>query len=209
MSLVIIMTIIVFILGFYMCSTYGSNDVRESFINKPRCPNVLIQHGAELYLYNSKLAKVPGVNPIKFNNLEEYTEFMDWQRSQGINCPVLFLQHSYDAQDMSQYSIRPDPFDPKGGLPDSIVTGRRDPPVQKMFDAGRNDPPYNVSDYPAYDPENQYVGIKVPLDDMKTPTGSDGLSDNPMDTNWGGPGHAQESVKSGTYDDDKVIVKTK
>ena len=56
----------------------------------------MIQQGDEIYLYNSKLAKIPGVNPVKFNNLEDYVEFIDWQKSQNITCPILFLQHSYD-----------------------------------------------------------------------------------------------------------------
>lgn len=82
---------IVFILGLYfICRP----DVIEGFDNgasKYRCPNVLIQKGTRFYLYNSKLGNVPGVNPITFDNLEDYTEFMDWQRSQGIRCPVLYI----------------------------------------------------------------------------------------------------------------------
>jgi hypothetical protein len=48
----------------------------------------------KFYLYNSKVVKVPGVNPVVFNNLEDYVEFIEWQRSQNINCPVLFLQQT-------------------------------------------------------------------------------------------------------------------
>ena len=55
----------------------------EGFGNKPRCPNILLQRGNRVFLYNSDLAIVPGVNPISFNNLEEYTEFIDWQRGPG------------------------------------------------------------------------------------------------------------------------------
>ena len=91
-------------------------------------------------MFNNKLAKVPGVNPIKFNNLEEYTEFVKWQRNQGIRCPVLFLQHSYDAQGESTYTARPSPFDLAGGLPQEIPKGLSNPPENKLVDAGRNDP---------------------------------------------------------------------
>jgi hypothetical protein len=81
-----------------------------------RCPNLLIQKGSRFYLYNSKIAKVPGVNPVEFENLEDYTEFLDWQRSQGIRCPVLYLQHSYDAQGNPVYKVRPSVSEPQGGL---------------------------------------------------------------------------------------------
>ena len=98
--LTIVIVIVIFLLGLYVCSTKSSSKFVEGMTSgsQKRCPNVLMQKGKELFLFNNKLAKVPGVNPIKFNNLEEYTEFVKWQRNQGIRCPVLFLQHSYDAQ---------------------------------------------------------------------------------------------------------------
>ena len=84
-----------FIIGLMYTMTHSSRCVHEAFEGRnysssssrkdtqDRCPNILIQKGSELYLHNSRLAKVPGVNPLKFANLEEYTEFMEWQRSQG------------------------------------------------------------------------------------------------------------------------------
>ena len=39
----------------------------------------------KIYLYNSNLARVPGINPVVFNTLDEYGEFLDWQKSQNIN----------------------------------------------------------------------------------------------------------------------------
>ena len=87
----------VFILG--LCFVMKYNNI-EGFDNKlhARCPNILIQKGSAFLLYNSKLAKVPGVNPLRFNHLDDYVEFIEWQRSQGIRCPVLYLQEAYDAQ---------------------------------------------------------------------------------------------------------------
>ena len=84
--------------------------------SKNRCPNLLIQKGTTLYLHNTNLAAIPGVNPIRFDNLEEYIEFIEWLRSQGIKCPILFLQHSVNAQGESVYNIRPSPTDLQGGL---------------------------------------------------------------------------------------------
>lgn len=87
-----------------------------------RCPNMLIQKGAAFYLYNTKLAEVPGVNPVRFNNLEEYVEFLDWQRSQGIRCPVLYLQEVYDSQGNMTYKARPSATEPQGGLPPTTAS---------------------------------------------------------------------------------------
>jgi hypothetical protein len=117
---------LVFLLGFYFI--YKSNDI-ETFsgndnLNKisGKCPDVLIQKGAAFFLYNSKRANVPGVNPIRFDSLEEYVEFTEWQRSQGILCPVLYLQHAYNAQGEPVYKARPGPTNLQGGQPDYIVT---------------------------------------------------------------------------------------
>ena len=158
--------IVVFLLGLYfMCRP----DVIEGFDNstmKYRCPNVLIQKGTKFYLYNSKLANVPGVNPVTFNNLEDYTEFMDWQRSQGIRCPVLYLQESYDAQGNPVYNARPSPNNLQGGLPPVPPGGGYSQPITKLFDAGRDDPPYNVNSFPSYDQQDQYIGLNTPLDQM-------------------------------------------
>jgi len=62
MKLKLAIIIAVFLLGLYfMCRP----DVIEGFDGKGySCPNILIQKGTQFYLYNSKQANVPGVNPI-------------------------------------------------------------------------------------------------------------------------------------------------
>ena len=207
--LTIIAAIVMFLLGLYVCSTKTTSNFVEGMTSgsQKRCPNILMQKGKELFLFNDKLAKVPGVNPIKFNNLEEYTEFVKWQRNQGIRCPVLFLQHSYDAQGESTYTARPSPFDLAGGLPQEIPKGLSNPPENKLVDAGRNDPPYNTGDYPAFDSWNQYIGEEVPLDKMFHSQEKPGqLSDNAMDTNWGGPLYSEEQVATGKYSGNEVKI---
>ena len=129
-------------MGLYVMSCYKQNTLYEGLEGNQRCPNMLIQIGSNYYLYNSNLAKVPGVNPVRFNNLEEYVEFIDWQKSQGIKCPVLYLQKTYDTQGTSIYKIRPDPNDPEGGLPSTINTApvdKRLPQQTELIDAGRNE----------------------------------------------------------------------
>ena len=118
--------ILVFLAGLYFYTKPGfkeglDNSQDPPSVEKPRCPDLLIQKGSKIMLYNSKLVHVPGVNPIEFNNLEEYTEFLAWQKSQGIICPVLYLQQTYDTQGNSVYKIRPSITDPQGGLPPAPV----------------------------------------------------------------------------------------
>lgn len=99
----------------YIATTYQV----EGMATLPRrCPNVLIQKGPRFYLYNSKVARVPGVNPVSFNNLEEYVEFLDWQRANDIHCPVLYVQEVYDINGEKVYKSRPSIDDLQAGLPD-------------------------------------------------------------------------------------------
>jgi len=91
------------------------NKLNEGMSNN-NCPNVLVKDGAKFYLYNDKKAKIPGVNPIEFNNLEEYVEFIEWQKSQNIECPVLFLQKEFNSQGDSTFRARPSPTNLQGGL---------------------------------------------------------------------------------------------
>ena len=209
--------LILFGLGLYYYGYFGQNIV-EGFNAKKDCPNILIQKGNRIYLKNTNLAEVPGVNPMVFDNLEDYVEFLQWERSQGIHCDVLYLKHEYDAQGNGVYKIRPDIMEPSGGsqaMPpgkiDSLdeVTVPSDknyplqaqlPPKQKLMDAGRNDPPYNTQDYPGFDPMNQYEGLDTPLDKLYNVELNQKESDNPMDANWGGIDYSNQVVDSGYYE---------
>ena len=211
----LIVIVLIFVLGLVFYSKYGENGV-EGYDNiqggklKSRCPDILIQKGSSYYLYNSKLAKVPGVNPLEFKNLDDYVEFTEWQRSQGIRCPILYLQESYDAQGNPVYKVRPSPTNLQGGLPDAPLSGAyglTDPdPNQKLFDAGRDDPPYNTNSYPAYDQQDQYIGLNTPLDKMFNEN-TGGVSANPMDPNWGGDDYTQSLIDKGYYKDDEVSIR--
>lgn len=174
----------VFVLGAYVTSTHSTGSstsarILDGFENgngngipavESRCPNLLIQKGTVLFLYNTKLAPVPGVNPIRFDNLEEYVEFTEWLRGQGIKCPILFLQHSIDAQGESIYNIRPSPTNLQGGLSPNIaptmpvfgiptskgagsdVSTMFSPEqineITKIIDQGSDNDPYNAAKYP-------------------------------------------------------------
>lgn len=190
--------------GLYFYAMYGTPKLLEGLSNatpsSSRCPNILLQKGTRFYLYNSNLAKVPGVNPVEFENLEDYVEFLDWQRSQGIRCPVLYLQHSYDAQGSSSYKVRPSVTEPQGGLPPSY------PNPTLLVDATRNDQPYNQGTAPGYDASSYYVGTTTPLDEMNQQQENLLYSPDPMDANWGGEKYTQSLVDSGYYAGNEVSL---
>ena len=113
----LLLIILVFVFGLYITSTYTSKDI-EAFttLGGYECPDIILKKGNKIYLKKSNKAVIPGVNPIVFDNLNDYVEFMHWQRSQNINCPVLYLEESYNAQGSKTYKMRPNMFYPQGGL---------------------------------------------------------------------------------------------
>ena len=227
MTLLTFLFILVFLIGLYFYAKGTDIKTSEGFTNNKRCPDMLIQKGSQFYLYNSKLAQVPGVNPIEFDNLEDYTEFLEWQKSQNIRCPVLYLQESYDAQGTRVYKSRPSVSEPQAGLPPSYssIGGDSSQPTPMMqqnslepvgeeaypnptllVDATRNDPPYNKNSYPAYDESSYYVGSTTPLDKMDIEQEKAKVSPNAMDPNWGGSAYTQSLVDKGYYKDNEVKI---
>jgi hypothetical protein len=227
MTLLTFLFILVFLIGLYFYAKCSEPNYLEGLKNnennnnRVRCPNLLIQKGSRFYLYNSKVAKVPGVNPIEFENLEDYTEFLDWQRSQNIRCPVLYLQETYDAQGNPVYKVRPSVSEPQAGLPPSIASSIGDiisestlgdpnalayPNPTLLVDATRNDPPYNKNSYPAYDETSYYIGTTTPLDVMDMAQEKSNVSPNPMDPNWGGSEYTENLVNQGYYKDNEVNI---
>ena len=213
MTYKIILITTMFIIVTYFVLNYTSTDFKEALTigndnSESNCPNVLIQKGSQLYLYNSKKHTVPGVNPVIFNNLEEYTEFLEWQRASGLVCPVLYLQHSEDAQGGTLYKIRPGPTDLQGGLPP--VSSIRTPPtrrhITKMLDYSLGDRPYNLKSYPGYDDSNMDQGEFTPDMMLDYITQSTGQSPNPMDPNWGGSDFTQALIDAGYYKDNSVAI---
>jgi len=178
----VFMISLIFLAGLYTTLNYSTWRMTEPFT--PRCPDILVQKGSELWLRNSKLAEIPGVNPVKFSNLEEYTRFYEWQQSQKIDCPVLFLQQSFDAQ--------------------NELTLTQEKPPDLLVDASRGNPPYNTNSYPAMDPKNQALGKTTVLDVYGEVGTTQEQSPSPMDPNWGGAEYSMAAVNAGNYEGDEV-----
>jgi hypothetical protein len=204
MSSISIKLVIIFALLTFGCYFYvrQSGAIEGMQTMEQRCPNLLIQKGTKYYLYNSNLAQVPGVNPIEFNDLAEYTQFLEWQKGVGIRCPVLYVQNSYDAQGERVYKVRPSVTELEGGLPPS-------PPVPlplkftPLVDAARSN---NEGGYPAYDQSSYYVGSVTPLDQLQNSNYNMLYSDNAMDPNWGGAEYTQSLVETGYYKGNEVSI---
>lgn len=208
-----VISFFIFMLGiYYIFNTVPTEAFKSDIVNvtkgstKYNCPDVLVQEGNTFYLHNTKAAPVPGINPVTFKSLEDYIEFLDWQRSQNINCPVLYIRESYDTQGHQTYNVHPSPTDLQGGLNkermvQSTDENKRD--FTKLIDAARNDGPYNADMYPSFDSENMYIGVETPLDKMYHDSSK--ISPNPMDPNWGGREHTQGLINTGHYKDSNVL----
>jgi len=202
--IVTILLCIVFALGFYLTLNMKVTPLEylpklDNMDNMPSCPDLLIQKGTVLALYNTQQPIVEGQNPVQFSSLDDYIRYLEIQRKTGINCPVLYLQQESNTQGEDVYRMRPSPFDLQGGLPTLPQ-----PSVVEINDANRLNPPYNKDNYPGFDPQGQYVGIYTNIDKMHDSTEQETISDNPMDSNWGGIQYTNQTVEGGKYADRQV-----
>jgi hypothetical protein len=169
-----------------------------------KCPNLLVRKGKVLMLYNKNEPIVDGKNPIPFFNLDEYINYLEIQRSKGINCPVLFLQQESNTQGEDVFRLRPSPFDLQGGLPQMSNLNDNANKIVTVTDANRKNYPYNANNYPGFDPTSQYIGVYTNLDIIHDKTQTNKISDNPMDPNWAGTIYTQQMIDSGKYLENQV-----
>ena len=204
--------IFTFILGLYV-TMYWNVHITVS-TNEPMgnrddqgCPNLLVQKGNALLLYNTNKPENEN-NPISFFNLDEYINYLEIQKSKGNSCPVLYLQQENNAQGNDVYRMRPSPFDKQGGLPvESAVTTSQNGAASNVIqraDASRANMPYNKDQYPGFDPTSQYVGQYTDIDAVHDSTNAKKISDNPMDSKWAGVTYTQQMVDSGKYVDREI-----
>ena len=169
---------LIFLLGLHFTANFTHKDFVETFINEKKdCYDLLVKKGNHVFLYNSSLSYVPGVNPVQFNNLEEYTEYVQWERANGINCPVLFLQHEYDAQNNSNYKLRPSLDNQQGGLGGTSCNADEKKDLDKKVTA--------------FNEVLTHIDLEDDVNKEKTA--------NAMDTNWGGAKFARELVSDGQF----------
>ena len=202
--MIISFCIIVFLMGLHV---YVNGYIRLDQLNlegmqnrsrrKPECGNVLVKRGEHIYLYNTN--DNSDSLPIHFNNLDEYIEYVQNQRSQNIQCPILFLQEESDVQGNTFYKAKPSPHD---------LTNRDLNHVQPIIDSSRTSKTFNKNQYHGFDPYGQDIGVYNEMDVLHDSTAKSTLSDNPMDPNWGGVEHTEKQVESGKYDKRMVTKPT-
>jgi hypothetical protein len=105
----------------------------------------------------------------------------------------------------------PDLVEKQGGLP----SAPRRATEQPLYDANRDDMPYNKNNYPGFDAQDQYIGAYTPLDkifESNEPVSAnfesnEPVSANAMDTNWGGKKFSEKEVLQGKFDEDMRFTK--
>ncbi len=167
-------TIIFLLVILSIAMLFAKNPSAEAFRSGSKCPSSLIRSGDKLMLIYDNA-------PIYFNNLEEYIEFVNELRSNGINCPVSMLE---EENEQSRPNIN-----------------------AEVLDASRDNGQYNKGSFPGFDPYGLHIGRYTDIDKTHDSTAKPDLSDNPMDPNWGGVEHTQDMVNSGKYEDREVTKK--
>lgn len=203
-----------FVSGIYFCSTHNSLQTEHftesasttsAATSADTCPNLLIKSGNVILLYNNQLPETPGINPLPFYNLDEYINYLEIQKKNGVHCPVLFLQEEVNTQGSSVYRIRPDIFQPQGGLSSAPQSYNKTTPIIPrkpipVIDANQDNLPYNSGGYNDFDPYGQHIGEYTVIDAIHDSTHQGkSLSENPMDDNWGGVIYTKNAVDSGKY----------
>lgn len=133
---------------------------KESFVSG-QCPTTIIKDGQKFLLYNPEMDHVPGVNPIQLNSLNEYKEYIEWQRANKLQCPILHLEKVFDTQGAPMYEIRPSFVTELnvGGMNHNLPVVKNNANVKQTMDAALESPPYNCNQYESYDKDNQNIGV--------------------------------------------------
>lgn len=198
------------------------SDPKEGFQIPSSCPNVLIQNGSKFFLYNTTRMDVPGVNPIEFENLEEYVEFIKYQKKMGMNCPILYLQQSMGVQGNMEYRLRPDVLEPQAGLNPMLPSQMTSitPYERKMANDNlaqtiahnlSTSPPMSQNDIKNLDLTKSTLGLSNSsrcTGENDAPPLVQGKSPDPMQENWGGLAFSEKLVDSGYYAGNEIYKVT-
>jgi hypothetical protein len=210
----IVLLSVLYIIGLYFYATSPIYQY-EGFQNPDNCPNVLIQNGSRFYLYNTRKHDVPGINPIVFENLEQYVEYTVYLKNSGQNCPILYLQKINNAQGDDVYKVREDPQNPQGGTPPPPPTDQTPYDYKMYMDNLAQTISQNLSVGEIRNINKlaltksvlstEPAGCEKMPDSIK-PFELQGLSADPMEPNWGGPEFTQSLIDQGYYAGNEVNI---
>lgn len=210
----ILFAIFVFLFGLHYYTVYEKNnninietmETMETIENKQNCYNMLIEHSNKYYLLNNKEKITKDTNPIIFDSLEEYKEFVEEEDLKGNKCPVVFLQYTTNTQNEELLQVKPSIFENNGGI-QFKYKGENYYNKHKLLDASKDSTPiknkiFNKNMYSGFDKQNQNIGRDTPLDRIFHSNSK--ISPNPLDHNWGGKKYTQNKIDKGEYKDREV-----
>ena len=188
--------ILIFLLGFVFIfmkhkQTYTVAKEGFSLIPLSDCPDTLIQKEGKFILSNSNAPEEEGVNPIIFDHLEEYEEYVEWLRYKGKECPILYLREVEGVQGDKELRVM-----------DEINYPSLGPRTQ--FEHALNDAGNYKGLYQGFDQQNQYIGVYTKLDSKFHEQEANKVSDNAMDNNWGGVAYSRGQIDLGKYGENKL-----
>ena len=178
--------LLAFLFGFYICLNYSNKQVVEYFQNnnnnnnnnKRTCPNILIQKGNVLWLYNKNEKTIPGINPIIFEKLSDYVKYVEWQQQNNIECPILYFQEIETTQGERKLRHFPNYLNKNGGLPSFN---------NLQYSKGSND----------YMPTIRKTSDFHPLDKIYNEGALQ--TENAMDSNWAGAKKSRKNVDKAKF----------
>jgi hypothetical protein len=203
-NIVILLLILVFLAGFIVLLNNGIKYDKTPTPNG--CPNLLVRKGNKLSLLNSNAKFSPGSNPMIFDNLNNYKGYLEKQKQNGLSCPVLYIQEENDVQGNDVYKMFSNPFEIDNGLMTMNLVTNIDN-MENQIDLSGNQGPFNTNQYPSFDPQGLNIGKYTSIDAVHDSTmtqNSNKISDNAMDSNWGGVIKTEQVVASGKYIENEV-----
>ena len=87
----LIIGVIIFLGGIHFYGKYATMTKSSA------CPNILMKVDSKYFLYNSKLDRVPGANPIQFDTLEDCLKYVNYETTVGDNTETTSQSLMYTA----------------------------------------------------------------------------------------------------------------
>lgn len=224
LPIIIVIFIILLIISIYLYTT----RFFEGLVGNVGCPDMLLQKGNQYLLYNTYIPE-SSTNPVVFDNLAQYAEYINVETEKGNKCPILFVQQVLGAQGDSTYKIKNNPINPQ-----DIDYKSKEPSIAPNDNKIQNEykTPYSrqlyMDNLASSLVQNLSMNEVMNVDKLEltknillktqppcTKTMDDiipfelnGLTADPMKTNWGGAEFSTELINNGYYSGNEIIKTT-
>jgi hypothetical protein len=165
------------------------------------CPVLFLQEevnaqGENVYRLRKTMGTTTNVDPLLMGSLNDYFK----------NQTNVMPQFAPPVGPQAFNQVQPNQQLPLANFGAKPMMGPHQKQLVPYDDANRDNKPYNQGFF-GFDPTNQYVGKYTVIDEIHDSTktsNQDGLSDNPMDPNWGGAVFTNKKIDSGKYKENEV-----